>query len=268
MLLRADTDGSQIAIANAKKALAQSDTLPPEVQKLHAEIESLGLRLFEDIGMQLSEKAPYYGYGVKRGVVLDWMDFPLNNKRWLEAIRFPAILKKEKESDRLALIRETVFWEKPTPDSIYDDLGSVGRQPHLVRQKPWNEDPGAIESPTVEGCYDDVGRNNRLSHLDVAETRFGTPLVMRYKGLDPAAAYTLRVTYSGRYKPTMTLTADGTYQIHGPLKQPEPIAPVEFPIAQAATADGVLELQWDLISGRGCQVGEVWLIRGDCPHPN
>jgi hypothetical protein len=90
---------------------------------------------------------------------------------------------------------------------------------------------------------------------------------MRYKGLD-AAAYTLRVTYSGRYKPTMTLNADGTYQIHGPLKQPEPIAPVEFPIPQAATADGVLELQWDLVSGRGCQVGEVWLMKANCSNPD
>ncbi|MHC4755025.1 MAG: hypothetical protein ACYTBP_07755 [Planctomycetota bacterium] len=261
MLLRAAVDGSEKAIANAKKALAQIDTLPDPVQQLRDEIEAMGLRLFTDIGMQLSMKAPYYGQSIKRGVVLDWIDFPLNNRRWLEQIRFPEILTKEDEFDRLKLIYETVYWEKPTPDAIYDDMGKVGRQRRLVRQKPWSEDPGGVESPTVEGYYDNPNRNNKLSHLDVAETRFGTPLLMQYDGLDTKAEYKLRVTYSGRYKPVMKLIADDKYQIHGELPQPKPIEPVEFDIPKAATADGVLALRWELVRGRGCQVGEVWLIK-------
>lgn len=261
MLLRAYIDGSEKAISNAQKALAQIDTLPEAVQQIRDEIEAMALRLFEDIGMQLSMKAPYYGHGIKRGVVLDWMDFPLNNRRWLEQVRFPKILQKAKESDRLALIYETMFWEKPTPNAIYDDLGKVGRQPHLVRQKPWSQDPGAIESPTVEGYYNDPGRNERLSWLDVAETRFGTPLLMWYEDLDTKANYKLRVTYSGRYEPVMKLIADGKYEIHGELPQPQPIEPVDFDIPKAATADGVLELRWEFVRRRGCQVGEVWLIK-------
>jgi hypothetical protein len=36
---------------------------------------------------------------------------------------------------------------------------------------------------------------------------------------------------------------------------------VEFDVPQAATADGSLELKWELVSGRAVQVPEVWLIK-------
>jgi len=259
-LLRAFLDGSDAAIANATAALDQIDTLPPEVQELRDQIEQLGLKLFEDIGIQLSTKAPYFGHSSTRGCVLDWMDFPLNNRRWLEDIRFPAILAEPNEWDRLSLIYQTVYWQQPTPDAIYDDLGGANESEHLVRQKPWEEDPGGMEAPIYDGYYS-MNADERLSQLDNIETRYGAPLMMRYEGLDTTAQYTLRVTYAGRYNATTTLTADGVYQIHGPLKQPNPLTPVEFSIPQAATADGILQLQWDLVSGRGIQLGEIWLIK-------
>ena len=84
---------------------------------------------------------------------------------------------------------------------------------------------------------------------------------MRYEGLDPHADYRLKVTYAGRYRPTMTLTVDGEYQLHGPLKQPNPIWPVEYRIPREATQDGTLDLEWNLVEGRGCMVSEVWLIK-------
>jgi hypothetical protein len=38
--------------------------------------------------------------------------------------------------------------------------------------------------------------------------------------------------------------------------------PLEFEVPKEATADGVLELRWELVNAvRGCQVAEVWLIR-------
>jgi len=103
--------------------------------------------------------------------------------------------------------------------------------------------------------------DQRLSWHDVVETLYGTPLRMHYADLDPTAQYRLRVTYSGRYNATMTLTADGSHEIHAALPLPRPVWPVEFSIPKAATADGLLDLEWNLVSGRGCQVGEVWLIR-------
>jgi len=85
---------------------------------------------------------------------------------------------------------------------------------------------------------------------------------MRYDGLDPEAKYRLRAVYSGPFESVMRLVANGKYEIHPPLPQPEPMEPLEFDVPPEATKDGVLELEWQLMNlRRGCNVGEVWLIK-------
>ena len=84
---------------------------------------------------------------------------------------------------------------------------------------------------------------------------------MRYTDLDTQVRYRLRITYAGRFRATMRLLADQTYEVHGPLPQPSPIWPIEFEIPPEATADGILDLQWELLAQRGCQAAEVWLIK-------
>jgi hypothetical protein len=197
--------------------------------------------------------------------VLDYLDQPLNHRSLLEA-RFTRIEAAKDASTQLAMIREIVHWEDAGPGGFYDDLGYPGRQPHLIRQKTHADDPSGMKSPRCDSgqAMDNqtqVLSDERLSSIDVAETLFGTPLRMRYEQLDAKARYRLRVNYAGRYNASMTLTADGTHEIHSALPQPRPTSPVEFAIPGAATADGTLELEWNLVSGRGCQVAEVWLIR-------
>jgi hypothetical protein len=99
-----------------------------------------------------------------------------------------------------------------------------------------------------------------MSWLDQAQTLFGAPLRMHYEELDPTKTYTIRITYAGRYRATMRLVADDRYEVHGPLAQPDPVWPVDFPLPREATQDGTLDLEWQLVDGRGCQVAEVWLI--------
>jgi len=108
---------------------------------------------------------------------------------------------------------------------------------------------------------------------------------MRYDGLDPDADYRVRVTYLGRYNATIRLTADDGYEIHGAyghtLKgvrymadyhdsaaviRPEQgetpvVTPLEFIIPREATQDGMLELTWQRLTGRGIQIAEVWLLK-------
>ncbi|HPX42192.1 MAG TPA: hypothetical protein PLF51_17280, partial [Candidatus Hydrogenedentes bacterium] len=103
----------------------------------------------------------------------------------------------------------------------------------------------------------------RRSWRDQGQTLFGTPLHMRYEGLDTQASYTVRVVYTGRFRPTMRLVANGTHEIHGPMPQPEAPVPLEFAVPKEATAGGTLDLEWHHFSGRGCQVAEVWLLRPD-----
>jgi len=254
---QAGDTGVAAAIEAARAALAQADEGPPS-QALRERIQSLGLDLLESIGFQLSADEPYKAKSSSRGAVLDYLDRPLNNRPWLE-LEFEKILAEKDEAAQLASIDTILNWEDPGVGGFYDDLGHAGKQPHLVRQKTWEEDPGYVHSPQEE--YGGPGETGRLSWQDQASTLFGTPLIMRYEGLETDAAYTLRVTYAGRFRATMTLVADGEHEIHGPMAQPGEIGPVEFDIPKEATSDGVLELEWQLNEKRGCQVAEVWLIK-------
>jgi hypothetical protein len=283
-LRQASKKGITEAINEARSALARVDSEGP-AQQLRERIEMLGLELFESIGLQMSTKAPFKAVGPRRGAVMDYLDRPLNDRLWLES-QFNQILRRQNKETQLARIDGLVNWDDPGPGGFYDDLGCIGKDPHLVRQKSWRQDPQFLESPIAEQYYTArVPDANRLSWRDQAQIRYrmgmhpphdkfspqehahshsdARPLLrMRYEDLDRQAQYRVRVTYHGRFRPTVKLVADGKYEIHGPLTQPDSTWPVEFDVPREATRDGLLELQWQLMNkARGCQVAEVWLIR-------
>jgi hypothetical protein len=245
----------------------------------------LGAELFESIGLQMSIKAPYKASGPRRGNVIDYLDRPLNDRLWLEG-QFDQILGFPDQNAQLARLHRIVHWDDPGPGGFYDDLGFVGTDPHLVGQESWRQDPQFLVSPIAEQYYTPIVYDaNKLSWRDQAHMRYRmgvhppddqfSPqeltrwrsdtqplLTMRYKALDRKAKYRLRLTYHGRFRPSVKLVADGKYDIHGPLTQPDPTWPVEFDVPREATKDGVLKLQWELLNkARGCQVAEVWLMK-------
>ncbi|GMV94611.1 MAG: hypothetical protein AMXMBFR82_43890 [Candidatus Hydrogenedentota bacterium] len=277
-LAKAADTGAAAAVDAAQAALAMYDD-SPAAPELRARIEKLGQQLFDSIGMQLSVEK-YGASGMQRGAVIDGMDQPLNDRLWLDA-QLAAIRAETDPAKQLEAIDRIVNWETPAPGAIYDDLGNAQEEPHLVHQKTWEEDPGFVESPQDEfanyqiepavlAAYQAPSAPlpagevpPRLSWLDQAQTLFRTDLLMRYEGLDPAKTYTLRAVYQGRFHATMTLTADEQYEVHGPVKSPDLPEILEFAIPAEATADGVLDLRWKAIEGRGPQVAETWLI----PNP-
>ena len=196
--------------------------------------------------------------GGERGASLDYIGEPLNNREWLLK-RFAALKTAGAEQAKLDGLQAILSWEDPGPGGFYDDLGHIGRQPHLVRGPGWEKDPGYVESSQCEFSWMSY-LDGRLSWRDQAQTLYETPLRLHYDGLDPDAQYVLRVVYAGRFRATMTLEANGV-QVHGPLGQLNPIAPQEFSIPRQATSSGVLDLAWHRVTGRGCQVAEVWLIK-------
>lgn len=289
-LAKAKTDGVEAAIAAARTALAKADT--PAAPTLRAGIEALGPMLLKSIGYQLSAEAPYLARNSERGALLDWLDQPVNNRPWLEQ-RFAGILAMENGDAQLAAIDETLNWENPGPGGFYDNLGAVGEFKHVVYQKSWEEDPSTCNSPrvafpfykadqkTIAASASQAEAENmvfkgekarvaqapegrqelRMSWQSQIATLYGTPLKMHYDSLDPKATYALKVTYAGRFKPTMSLTLNDTYSVHGPVPQPTPIAPVTYHLPHEATKGGTLDIEWNLVDGRGCMVAEVWLIK-------
>jgi len=267
-LARAPQIGAVRAAHDAREILGRID-FDPAAPKLRKRIEELGEDLFESIGMQLSVNK-FGASNWERGATLDALDRSLNNRRWLE-LQIADVLAATDQIDRLKLIDTILNWEDPGPGGFYDDLGNPGRQPHLVNADNFDADPGFVESPQCE--HIEIVRNIALepsipmprpwrqSWLDMAQTLYYTPLQMRYTDLDPNATYALRVVYSGRFRPTMRLVADGTHEIHPWMGQPNPPTRLEFDVPHEATRDGVLELEWQRKSGRGPQVAEVWLIQ-------
>jgi hypothetical protein len=99
-----------------------------------------------------------------------------------------------------------------------------------------------------------------------AETRYETPLTMRYEHLDPHAQYRVRVVFVGRPDPRVRLIADGHIEVHSWIQKPAVMGPVEFDIPANATQDGTLTLRWSLEPGQGgfegsVGIAEVFLIK-------
>jgi hypothetical protein len=137
-LRQASSTGSLSAMADAERILNRALTETPAAD-WHERLLELGAALFQSIGMQLSV-VKYQAIAVDRGAALDTLDYPLNNRPWLKE-QFARLRRLSSEPERLEGLRQIVDWENPGPGGFYDDLGSVGRQPHGSRNWPSTKTP-------------------------------------------------------------------------------------------------------------------------------
>jgi hypothetical protein len=272
-LRQAPAQGSVTALTRAEEVLERG-VATRVAEDWRTRLFELGAALFQSIGMQLSVER-YRAIAADRGATLDTLDFPLNDRLWLED-RFARIRRLPGESERQRAIDEVVRWADPGPGGFYDDLGNAARQPHLVRAAEYL--PSCFSVPRV-GFEEDLvfdepdetlGVARRRSWIDHAEALFDAAVRLQYSGLDPQARYKVRVAYAGdNPKRKLRLVAGDDqelYEIHPLMPKPVPVKLLEFPIPRAATAQGELRLSWygELGlggNGRGCQVSEVWLIK-------
>jgi hypothetical protein len=224
------------AVRNARGALVKVDTEFQSKAAFKEELRSWGLSdKFGDLD-----------------VILNNIYQPLSDRNWLEA-QLDGVRS-------VADISKILNYEDPGAGGFYDNLGVEGEQPHLVRQKTWEHDPGYVYSP-VDWIDYEPGSNRRHSQQTHAVCRYTTPLLMRWEELDPAATYHIKVVYLGPFFPQFTCKTDEGLLVHGVRGNTES-EPVKYSIPQAATRDGVLELQWELKNKvRGVSVTEIWLIK-------
>ena len=261
MLRQAPRIGAEVAMARASAILERSLT-EPVAQDIRARIFEMAEALYQSIRMQHSVER-YQAIAIRRGGNLDLVDYPLNSRIWLNN-QFDEIRAIGSERKKLEALDAIVNWDNPGPGGFYDDLGQPGAQPHLVPGIGWEADPERRATPHM---FTQSNPEWRMSWVTLAETLRDDPLRMEYSDLDPEAEYAVKATYSGEYRPTeIRLVADGQYEIHDYLPKPKPMAPMKFDVPREATRDGHLVLEWNQTpgiggSGRGMQVGEVWLIR-------
>ncbi len=190
ILRKASTIGADEAMNKAKDILEEAarnnvDTI------LRNRIVTLCDELFHSIGLQTSVKK-YKASGEERGAVLDFLDYPLNDRWWMED-RFDAI-KKMPDSEQIAALMKIANWEHPGQGSYYDDIGNVSKSPHVIRGESWVTDPLSRKQDTPNFDWWDNGFS-RERHSFISSMRW--PLALEYNGLDSTASYTVRVTGYG-----------------------------------------------------------------------
>ncbi len=229
-------------------------------------VKELGEALFQSIRMQLAVDR-YKAEAVVRGANLETLDYPVTDVMWLRQ-QISAMRKIPAVGEQITAIRQLLARTDPGPGGFYDELGNPSNRPHLVLGPGQLLDPEFRKSALTGFSYPDrFGADAPIAWKRWAESLFDEPLKMLYEGLDPQAAYSLRVVYSGDARRIpIRLAANGKFQIHPLLTRPWPPKPLNFDIPQEATRGGRLELSWTREpglggNGRGCQVSEVWLIR-------
>ncbi len=255
-------DGVRAALDQADAILAEG-AVEPFAGPLKSRVRGLADDLFASIGMQLS--VPLYdAIGVDRGANLDTIDVPLNDRLWLRA-RLAELRRNPNEAEVLKGVQAIVERTNPGPDGFYDDLGNLARQPHLVHPVDYADDPDFRRGPTA-GFGARAGWP--LAWRRNAQIVYDAPVQLHYDGLDSKATYRVRVVYAGdSFGNKIRLDADDE-TVHDWFKKPVNPAPLEFDVPVRATADGALTLSWRQEpgkgrNGRGCQIAEVWLLRGD-----
>ena len=262
-LANASSLGATTALVEAERHLSAA-AAQPVAGDLRTRVFQLAEALYQSVRMQLSVSL-YRAIAVGRGANLDLVDAPLNDRVWMTE-QFDAIRALPSEREKVAALERIARWTDPGPGGFYDDLGTADGQPHLVAPPAFRDDPGPYHAGlTGFGSLP----NWRLSWMSHAEAFYDGALQMKYDGLDPTAGYKVRVVYAGdiySQNVRVRLTADEAHEVHGAMAKPSPVAPVEFAIPRAATADGALTLTWRINpgvggAGRGNQVAEVWLIK-------
>jgi hypothetical protein len=254
-LAQAPTIGSQAAMTAAMAVLGRAQTEPIR-RDLRRRIDELCAALYRSIGLQTSI-SKYKASGAERGCILDFVDYPLNSRWWLEdEFKFTGGLPSEPEKlARLELVRT---WEHPGAGSFYDDVGNVAKSPHVVLGDLSPLGLRTARTPIPEVLWwDDGASRKRLAWMDV----MNWPLAMHYTGLDTKADYVIRTTGYG----ICLLSIDGQ-PVQPAIDRKEIGEFKEFPVPKELLADGTLHLTFERPAERvnwryQSRLSELWLLK-------
>jgi hypothetical protein len=255
--------------------LKRAETQPCR-QDLRARVDQLCQALFDSIRLQTSVKR-FQASETERGCVLDFVDYPLNNRWWLED-QFTQIRKLPTEQSKVARLEALAHWEQPGPGSYYDALGDLAKSPHLVRGPELNTDPLIpLRGTSFPGFIWDQGGYSRLRLTWQGGLR---PAQMVYENIDPNGQYTIRINGRGqgalyvnqtRLEPTRDARAESAESNAASATGGRSrISPefTDFPIPQELLKDRRIVVDWhDPSQPRtpglrsGPYVAEVWLLK-------
>jgi hypothetical protein len=256
---KAPASGVASSLNDAREILNRATTRPVH-KDWYDQLDALAESLFQRIGYQ-TRRERYHASGNERGVVMDFVNYPLNNRWWLED-EFDRIEKMPGDAEKLQRIETLRRWEEPGEGSFYDSVGHVGHSPRIPKLLYMT---GALrmdrELPDPTQRWMDIQRRGlRLAW----HTYLNRPAPMIYTGLDPQARYTVRL-FAQRTSP---LKVDGVpAKLIRRGETCDQVEEQEFEVPPEAIADGRLELTWDRLDESHLNwrnrhyVCEVWVIR-------
>jgi len=245
VLLHAPKLGAAKAMEMALGIVNKSDS-EPVTNDLRAKIVNYCEALWQSVGLQTSVKK-YQASGAERGAILDFIDYPLNNRWWLSD-EFQKIAKMATEKEKLDRLEVIAKWENPGPGSYYDNISDISKSSHVLT--------------VSEDATDVAWWENGMSRRRLSTQLFQNFPQLKYADLDPNGRYLIRIA---GYREAL-LRVDG-----------ERIAPTlynkgyeefkEFPLNPKYVSDGKLEVSFDqpeesqLNWREASKVSDVWLIK-------
>ena len=255
-LARAPEAGSEAVMENALRILDRATTEPP-APELRRRVTLLCDALFKGIGLQTSV-GKYQASGAERGAILDYVDYPLNNRWWIED-EFRKTRAMDSEKAKLKRLEEIRTWENPGEGSFYDIVGHIGQSPHVVRGEDWNTDPLLIRNPSPGyWWWDDGFSRERLSW----QVSMDWPIAVRYEHIDPNAEYVIRITGYGD-----ALTRINQERVEATTYRRGIGEIKEFPVPRKAVQSGQIVVTWDrpdeahLNWREQSRITEIWLLK-------
>lgn len=245
VLARVDRLGAEPAMNTALALVEKADkfNVAPDLRE---KIEVLCEELFQSIGLQTSVPK-HHARGYERGCVLDFVDYPLNNRWWL-ADEFAKIKALPTAEEQRTSLHQLSTWENPGPGSYYDDVSNVSK--------------GTRVSTTSNDATDVAWWNNGFSRARLSSQLFQKSPVLHYDNLQPGARYKIRVVGYGE----ALLRVDG-HRLSPVVYNREADAVKEWIVPLSLTQDGRITVTFDgpeeshLNWREQSRISDVWLLR-------
>ncbi|MEX2514376.1 MAG: hypothetical protein WD398_15845 [Cyclobacteriaceae bacterium] len=244
ILARADSMGADKAMNEALQHMQKADNEPVS-QDLKEKVFEYGEKLFQSIGAQTSVEK-YQASGAERGAFLDFIDYPLNNRWWLED-EFDKVRSLGSEPEKLARLDFIRTYEYPGEGSFYDNISSA--------------DAKHVTSKT-DDAIDFLWENNGINRKRLSTQLFQFTPTLAYDELDPDSDYLIRVSGYGE----ALLRANG--QRLTPTRYEKGYEEFkEFPLPGELISEGKLKISFDkpgeehLNWRQQSRVTDVWVIK-------
>ena len=244
ILATAGTIGADKAMTEALDILKKAET-EPVAQDLKQKVVDYCEALFQSVGLQTSVPK-YNARGPERGAILDFIDYPLNNRWWLED-EFKKVAELKTEEEKVARLDFIRNYENPGEGSFYDNISSADAK-HVVSE--------------TDDAIDYLWENNGMSRKRLSTQLFQFTPVLEYAELNPNSDYLIRVAGFGE----ALLRANGERLT--PTKYEKGFEQFkEFPLSKELIKDGKLKITFDkpdeehLNWRQQSRVTDVWVLK-------